>query len=132
MQHLITTIGQPSTAKFRHLDPARLAAAKAEFQAMLDERVIPHSSSQWSNPLHKVKKKDGSWHPCGYYCRLNLQTVEDKYPLPNMADLAARLVGCTIFSKLELKKGYLQVPVAADDVPKTTIITVSDYVKLMS
>ncbi len=55
------------------------------------------------------------------YRHLNLQTVEDRYPLPNMADLAACLAGCTIFSKLDLKKGYLQVPVAAGDVPKTVI-----------
>ncbi len=50
---------------------------------------------------------DGSWRPCGDYRQLNLQTVEDKYPLPNMADLAARLDGCNIFSKLDLCKGYL-------------------------
>jgi hypothetical protein len=57
------------------------------------------------------------------YHRLNLQTVEDKYLLPNMADLVARLDGCTVFSKLDLKKGYLQVPVTTTDVAKTAIIT---------
>jgi cleavage and polyadenylation specificity factor subunit 1 len=123
VQHFITTVRQPSTAKFRRVDPVRLAAAMAEFQAMLDEGVIRCSCSQWSSPLHMVKKKDGSWRPCGNYCLLNLQTIEDKYPLPNMADLVARLDSCTVFSKLALKKGYLQVPVAADDIAKTTIIT---------
>jgi hypothetical protein len=123
VQHVISTIGQPCTAKFRRLDPPRLAAAKAEFQAMLDEGVIRCSSSQWSSPLHMVRKKDGSWRPCGDYRHLNLQTVEDRYPLPNMANLAARLAGCNIFSKLDLRKGYLQVPVAAANVPKTAIIT---------
>jgi hypothetical protein len=46
VQHVITTIGQPCTAKFRRLDPPRLAAAKVEFQAMLDKGVIRRSSSQ--------------------------------------------------------------------------------------
>jgi hypothetical protein len=55
---------------------------------MLDEGIIRRSSSQWSSPLHMVQKKDVSWRPCGDYRQLNLQTVEDKYPLPNMADLA--------------------------------------------
>ncbi len=40
-----------------------------------------------------------------------------------MADLAARLDGCRLFSKLDLRKGYLQVPVAAEDVAKMAIIT---------
>jgi hypothetical protein len=123
VQHVIRTVEQPASAKFRRLDPTRLAAAKAEFQAMLNEGVIRRSSSQWSSPLHMVRKKDGSWRPCGVYRQLNLQTVEDKYPLPNMADLAARLDGCHFFSKLDLRKGYLRVPVAAADIPKTAIIT---------
>ncbi len=54
-----------------------------------------------------VLKKDGSWRHCYDYLQLNLQMVEDKYPLPNMADLAARLDSCKLFSKLDLRKGYL-------------------------
>jgi hypothetical protein len=111
------------TAKFRRLDPARLAAAKDEFAKMLAAGVIRHSSSCWASPQHMVRKKDGSWLPCGNFRRLNLVTAEDKYPLPNMADLSARLEGCRIFSKLNLQKGYLQVPVNPADVPKTAIIT---------
>jgi hypothetical protein len=70
-----------------------------------------------------VKKKDGGWQPCGDFRRLNTQTSDDKYPLPNMGDLSGRLSGCTVFSKLDLQKGYFQVPVAAADVAKTAIIT---------
>ncbi len=70
-----------------------------------------------------VPKKDGSWWPCGGYCRLNLVTTPDKYPLPNMQDLSNGLHGCTIFSKIDLVKGYHQIPVATEDIPKTAIIT---------
>jgi hypothetical protein len=90
---------------------------------MLAAGVIRRSSSCWSSPLHMVRKKDGSWRPCGDFRRLNLITTEDRYPLPNMADLSSRLDGCTIFSKLDLQKGYLQVPVKQQDIPKTAIIT---------
>jgi Reverse transcriptase (RNA-dependent DNA polymerase) len=121
VEHNIETTGRPTTAKFRRLDPVRLA--KAEFDKMLAAGVIRRSSSSWSSPLHMVQKKDGGWRPCGDFRRLNNITVEDKYPLPNMADLSARLDGCVIFLKLDLQKGYYQVPVAAADVAKTAIIT---------
>jgi hypothetical protein len=49
-------MGQPATAKFWQLDPAQLAAAKQEFQLMLDEGIIRRSSSQWSSLLHMVLK----------------------------------------------------------------------------
>ncbi len=51
VQHVISTVGQPTTARFRSLDPTRLVAAKAEFQAMLDEGIIRRSCSQWSSPF---------------------------------------------------------------------------------
>jgi cytoskeleton-associated protein 5 len=69
-----------------------------------------------------VPKKDGSWQPCGDYRLLNLVTTPDKYPLPNMQDLSNGLHGCTVFSKIYLVKGYHQIPVATDYIPKTAII----------
>jgi hypothetical protein len=69
-----------------------------------------------------VPKKDGSWQPCGDYRRFNLITPPNKYPLLNMQDLSNSLHGCTIFSKVHLVKSYHQIPVAAEDIPKTAII----------
>jgi hypothetical protein len=70
-----------------------------------------------------VRKADGSWGPCSDFRQLNLITEPDKYPLPRMDDLSGRLNGCHIFTKLDLKQGYLQIPMAAADVKKTAIIT---------
>ena len=50
-------------------------------------------------------------------------TEPDVYPLPNMLDFADRLSGCTVFSKIDLRKGYWQVPVKTEDRAKTTVIT---------
>jgi hypothetical protein len=40
-----------------------------------------------------------------------------------MGDLTSRLSGCTEFTKLDLQKGYFQVPIAAAEIAKTAIIT---------
>jgi hypothetical protein len=70
-----------------------------------------------------VCKKDGSWRPCGDYRRLNLATTHDRYPLPSILDLSNKLHGCMFFSCIDLVKGYHQIPMAAQDIAKTSNIT---------
>ena len=123
VQHFLITEGRPVTAKYRRLDNERLEAAKKEFAEVEKQGIIRRSSSNWASPLHMVKKADVTWRPCGDYRQLNLQTKPDLYTCPNIADLTARLEGCTIFSKLDLRKGFHQIPVRPCDVPKTAVIT---------
>ena len=70
-----------------------------------------------------VSKKDGTFRPCSDYRRLNNITEPDHYPLPNIQDITSYLSGARIFSKLDLTKGYYQVPLNLDDIPKTAITT---------
>jgi Reverse transcriptase (RNA-dependent DNA polymerase) len=123
VEHHVVTAGPPVASKFRRLDPEKLAAAKADFDKMEAEGIIRRSTSPWSSPLHPVKKDDGSWRPCGDFRRLNLVTVPDAYPLPNMLDFGAKMAGCSIFSKIDLRKGYHQIPMHSADIPKTAITT---------
>jgi hypothetical protein len=54
----------------------------------------------------------------------NLVTEPDVYLLPNMLDFAAKAVGCTVYSsKIDLRKGYYQIPVNPADVQKTATTT---------
>ncbi len=120
--HLVTT-GPPVSARFRRLDGAKLEAARKEFLQMEADGIIRRSSSPWSSPLHMVRKSDGTWRPCGDYRRLNLVTELDGYPLPNLMDFSSRLSGCRLFSKLDLRKGYYQIPMNPEDVKKTAVTT---------
>ena len=121
--HHLRTTGPPVASPFRRLDAEKLAAAKAEFAALERDGIVRRSNSPWASPLHMVRKADGSWRPCGDYRRLNSVTVPDTYPLPNMMDFTSRLEGCKWFSKVDLKKGYHQIPMNAEDIPKTAIVT---------
>jgi hypothetical protein len=100
-----------------------LAAAKAEFLQLEKDGIVRRSDSPWSSPLHMVRKADGTWWPCGDFRRLNMVTLADSYPLPNMLDFAGKAAGCTIFSKIDLRKGYHQIPVHPADIQKTAITT---------
>ena len=121
--HTVETTGRPIFAKARRLDQSKLRSAEAEFRKMEAAGIVRRSNSPWASPLHMVPKPDGSWRPCGDYRRLNLATQHDCYPLPNIQDFSINLEGCTIFSKLDLTKGYHQVPMSPKDIPKTAIIT---------
>jgi hypothetical protein len=116
--HIHTGSHLPVFTKSRCLDPEKLQIAKARFKSIESAGIIRCSKPPWASPLHMVPRKDGSWRPCGDYRRLNLVTTPEKYPLPNMQDLSNGLHGCTVFSKIDLVKGYHQIPVATKDIQK--------------
>ena len=49
--------------------------------------------------------------------------ILDKYPVPHIQDFSVHLVRKSIFSKIDLIRGYHQIPMVPDDIPKTAIIT---------
>lgn len=119
--HCIVTRGPPVSAKVRRLPPDKYAAAKKEFEELLALGICRPSTSNWSTPLHLVKKKDGNWRPCGDYRRLNAVTVPDKYPIPHIHDFGRVVENRKMFSVIDLRKAFHQVPVEPEDVPKTAL-----------
>ena len=123
VRHHVETKGPPISTPARRLDPQKYAAAKAEFERMEKAGIVRRSNSPWASALHMVPKPDGSWRPCGDFRRLNNATVPDKYPVPNIRDFTNNVAGSHVFSTLDLVKGYYQVEMFPDDIPKTAIIT---------
>lgn len=119
--HHISTAGPPVHARPRRLDPVKLAVAKAEFINMERLGIVQRSNSPWASPLHMVPKADGGCRPCGDCRRLNDITTADRYPVTHIQDFSARLAGKTIFSKVDLVRGYHQVPVFHEDVDHLAI-----------
>ena len=127
----INTSGPPIKTSPRRLTPDKLRLAKKYFDLMCTAGICRRLNSPWSSGLHMVAKKDGTSRPCGDYRRLNERTVGDAYPIPHIHDLAANLAGCQLFSKIDLVKGYHQVPVRAKDVPKSVIATPFDLFEFL-
>ena len=54
---------------------------------------------------------------------LNVATADDRYPLPHIHNCNSKLLGMELFSVMDLVRGFHQIPMAAEDAPKTAIIT---------
>ena len=70
-----------------------------------------------------VKKKDGPNRICVDYRKLNKLTIADPETMITAEDLFQQLGRSWYFSKIDLSKGYWQIPVAEEDVPKTAFVT---------
>ena len=54
---------------------------------------------------------------------MNASTEDDRYPLPHIQAFNSHLAGCTVFSKIDLIRGYHQIPMAQTSIAKTTLMT---------
>ena len=77
------------------------------------------SSSRYGSPTFTVKKKDGSLRIVHDYRKLNEYTVLDVTPLPKISSILEELRGKSLFSKFDIRAGYNNIRVLAEDTYKT-------------
>jgi hypothetical protein len=63
-------------------------------------------------------KKDKELRLCADYRPLNAVTIKNKYPLPHIDILFDQLAGAQVLSKIDLRSGYHQIKICAEDIPK--------------
>ncbi|CAB4015681.1 Hypothetical predicted protein [Paramuricea clavata] len=96
---------------------------KEDIQAMLQMGVIRESKSPYASPVVVVRKKDGTNRVCVDYWKLNRLTVFDPAPGNTAEEIFQKMAKKKYFTRIDLSKGYWQIPVAAKDVPKTAFVT---------
>jgi hypothetical protein len=124
MHHTIDT-GQarPTVERSRIQSKFQKEETKKHIESMLAAGQIVHSNSSWAAPVHIVKKPDGSTRFTVDYRKLNGVTIKDNYPLPSISETINQLQGHCYYTKMDLKSGYLQIPILDRDQPKTAFIT---------
>ncbi len=105
------------------LSPLELEESKKQIEYMLEHGFIRPSQSPYGAPVLFAPKKDGGLRFCIDYRWLNKKTVKNRYPIPLPEEMFDRLGGSKIFSKIDLRSGYWQVPIRPGDIQKTAFKT---------
>ncbi|KAJ8333462.1 hypothetical protein SKAU_G00414700 [Synaphobranchus kaupii] len=123
-QPLLSPEVRPVIQPLRRLPLALRDDVTAELHKLLEAGIIERlNASPWISNLVVAKKKSGGLRPCVDLRQVNKAVIPDKYPLPTVEELSAKFYGSTVFTKLDLRQGYLQVPLHPDSRFLTVFMT---------
>ena len=101
-----------SSFRVRHYDLPFHARDKitSELEQMLKMGIVRPSKSPYASPITAVKKADGSLRLCIDFRKLNSIADFDAEPIPNQEQLLTQVADARFFTKIDLTKGYWQIP----------------------
>ncbi|KAL1129574.1 hypothetical protein AAG570_012519 [Ranatra chinensis] len=119
-EEIVGKLGKP-----RRYPVAFQEIIREHIKEMLDTGVLRESVSTFNSPLWVVPKKLDKSGVQKYrvvvdYRELNKRTKTEKYPIPRLEEMIDRMSGSEIFSVIDLKSGYLQIPMETRDIEKTS------------
>ncbi|GMF16152.1 unnamed protein product [Phytophthora fragariaefolia] len=97
----------------------------AFFRAKHEAGLVRESKSPHSTPTFCVRKPNGKWRIVHAFNKLNAATIPAQTPIPRKDVLQNNMVGCTLYSALDLVDGYYQLLMRASDIPLTAVSTPS-------
>lgn len=92
------------------VNPDKRRRLQEQVDYMVKNDIAEPSRSSWSSPCLLAGKSDGSDRFCTHFRKVNGVTKPDCYPLPRVEDCADNVGSADFVSKLDLLKGYWQVP----------------------
>ncbi|XP_050515486.1 uncharacterized protein K02A2.6-like [Diabrotica virgifera virgifera] len=108
---------KPGTkAKFCKARPVAFALrpkVEAELESLVNQGVLKKVAfSDWATPIVPVVKQNGDIRICGdFKITLNPCIEVDEYPLPTPDDLLSQLAGGDKYTKIDITKAYLHLPI---------------------
>ncbi|XP_037501564.1 uncharacterized protein K02A2.6-like [Rhipicephalus sanguineus] len=102
----------PRFCKARPVPFALRDKVSAEIDRQVREGVLsPVRVSEWATPVVPVVKRNGDIRLCGdFKLTVNPATHLEQYPLPKIEDIFASLYGGEVFTTLDLRHAYNQLP----------------------
>ena len=91
-------------------------------QQMLADGIIEPSESPYCSMVH-LEKKENKTRYCVDYQQLNQVTIPEAAPLPAIADSLQDLGTAKIFTTMDLRKGYWQIPMDPESKKYTAFAT---------
>lgn len=111
------------------VNAAKRAAMKSEVQYLLDNKLARPCSSPWSSPCLLVPKSDGTPRFCTDYRKVNVITIPDSYPRPRLEDCIDSIGSAQFVSKLDLLKGYWQMPLTTRASEISAFVTPDNFLQ---
>lgn len=106
---------RPVHQRFYHQPLALRQPISDELRRMERDGVIERiDASVWTSNIVVAHKKGGGVRVCVNLSDVNKALVPQRYPLPTWPELTERIAGSTVFSKLDLAWGYLQLELAEE------------------
>lgn len=95
-----------------------------QMEEMLKFDVIRKSNAaEFCSPVFTVTKRDGGRRFVVDFRKLNQETVDLRWPIPNVQSILDVLSNNSYFTTLDMKSGYWQVPMSEKDKAKTAFVT---------
>ena len=83
---------EPFKERFQRIPPPMVEEVRARIKEMLEVGAICPSQSPWCNAVVLVTKKEGDLCFFINFCKLNVSTKKDSYPLPHIQEALDSLV----------------------------------------
>ena len=122
----INNLVKPVTQPVRRIPFGVREKVERKLDELLESGIIeevPEGPTRWVSPLVVISKADGDIRICVDMRCANQAIVRERQPIPTIEEVLQDLNGNTVFSRVDLKRGFHQILLAEESRHVTTFVT---------